>query len=53
VDAGLFDDAAVGLAVADQAVEMAVMAWEVASCWSLEPVYARELAARFIRMVIL
>ena len=48
VDAGLFDDAAVGLAVADQAAERAVMAWEVACCWTLEPAYARELAARFM-----
>ncbi len=49
VDAALFDGMLVGLA-ADEAARMAALAWEVASCWTLEPDYARRLAARLMGM---
>jgi hypothetical protein len=47
VDARLFDDVAVGLA-ADEAAGMALLAWEVACSWRLEPEYARRLATRLM-----
>jgi len=50
VDAGVFDRHGCYPGGCDEAVEMAVLAWEVACCWGLEPDYAREMAARLARV---
>jgi len=45
VDATLFDNVPTGTAAASKAHRMAVLAWEVACAWHLEPEYARKMAA--------
>ena len=52
VDASILDEVALSIALGGrprpgwEAAETALRAWEVASCWGLEPTYARRLAAR-------
>jgi len=51
VDASILDEVALSIALGGrprpgwEAAESALRAWEVASCWNLEPAYARRLAA--------
>jgi Ser/Thr protein kinase RdoA (MazF antagonist) len=44
VDVPLFDDAHTGVTATDEATQMAVLAWEIACSWRLEPDYAQCLA---------
>jgi hypothetical protein len=46
VDATLFDDFHAGLHDRGGVEEMAVLAWEIASSWLLEPEYARRMAEK-------
>lgn len=52
VDASILDEVALSIALGGrprpgwEAAETALRAWEVASCWGLEPTHARRLAAR-------
>ncbi len=43
VDVTIFDDAQTGATGADEVGQMAVLAWEIACSWHLEPDYARSL----------
>jgi len=50
VDAALFDSHQIGLNGSDKAIGMAVVAWEVACSWHLEPDHAIKVAMKLMRM---
>jgi hypothetical protein len=50
VDAELFDRAALNLDSFDRVGKIAALAWEVACCWHTEPIHAKDVAAKFMRL---
>jgi Ser/Thr protein kinase RdoA (MazF antagonist) len=50
VDAALFDDIQTGVTIPDQSTRLAVLAWEIACSWQLEPDYAANLATKLMQM---
>lgn len=50
VDAALFDTHQISLSCSNKMIEMAVVAWEVACSWNLEPEYALKAAGKLTQM---